>query len=136
MTTASPTATPPPDKSAKAGTPSTPSSAPTSTGDGYTDLVARKPDGTLWLYSNNIERDNGVPYSYASSRQIGQSWDAFDTIIGADVTGDGYTDLVARKPDGTLWLYSNNIVRDNGVPYSYASSRQIGQSWDVFDTII
>ncbi|WP_162561479.1 CHAP domain-containing protein, partial [Salinispora mooreana] len=86
------------------------------TGDGYHDLVAREDDGTLMLYSNNIERDNGVPYSTPSSRQIGQGWDAFDTVVNADVTGDGYTDLVARKPDGTLWLYSNNIERDNGVP--------------------
>ncbi|WP_238324014.1 FG-GAP repeat domain-containing protein, partial [Salinispora pacifica] len=106
------------------------------TGDGYHDLVAREDDGTLMLYSNNIVRDNGVPYSTPSSRQIGQGWDAFDTVVNADVTGDGYTDLVARKPDGTLWLYSNNIVRDNGVPYSYASSRQIGQGWNAFDTII
>jgi hypothetical protein len=105
------------------------------TGDGYSDLVARKPDGTLWLYSNNIERDNGVPYSSASSRQIGQGWNAFDTIIGADVTGDGYTDLVGRKPDGTLWLYSNNIERDNGTPFSSASARQIGNGWGAFDSI-
>jgi hypothetical protein len=104
------------------------------TGDGYTDLVARKTDGTLWLYSNNIERDNGVPYSSSSSRQIGSGWNAFDTIIGADVTGDGYTDLVARKTDGTLWLYANNIVRDNGVPYNVG--RQIGSGWGGFNAVV
>ncbi|WP_249999015.1 CHAP domain-containing protein [Actinoplanes sp. M2I2] len=104
------------------------------TGDGYTDLVARKTDGTLWLYANNIERDNGDPYSVG--RQIGHGWNGFDKLVGADVTGDGFTDLVARKPDGTLWLYPNNIVRDNGMPYS-GGSKQIGFSgWNAFDTLI
>jgi len=54
--------------------------------------------------------------------------------IGADVTGDGFTDLVARKADGTLWLYANNYVRDNGDAYSAA--RQIGSSWDIFNKIV
>ncbi|MCP2328379.1 hypothetical protein HDA40_006886 [Hamadaea flava] len=104
------------------------------TGDGYTDLVGRKPDGTLWLYSNNIERDNGDPYSGTGSK-IGTGWGGFNQIIGADVTGDGYTDLVGRKPDGTLWLYSNNIERDNGDPYSGTGSK-IGTGWGEFNQII
>ena len=102
------------------------------TGDGYTDLVARKTDGTLWLYPNNIERDNGKPYN--TGTEIGHGWNGYDKLIGADVTGDGYTDLVARRPDGTLWLYANNIVRDNGKPYSAAT--QIGFSgWNFPDLI-
>ncbi|WP_018252759.1 FG-GAP repeat domain-containing protein [Salinispora mooreana] len=104
------------------------------TGDGYTDLVGRKTDGTLLLYANNIERDNGVPFS--ASQQIGHGWDGFDMIVGADVTGDGYTDLVGRKTDGTLWLYPNNIERDNGVPFSSPDSREIGHGWDGFNSII
>jgi hypothetical protein len=102
------------------------------TGDGYTDLLATKPDGTMWLYPNNIERDNGVPYS--DNRQVGSGWTGFDQLTGADVTGDGFTDLVARKADGTLWLYPNNIVRDNGRPYS--ENRQIGSGWNGFDRIL
>ncbi|NML77580.1 VCBS repeat-containing protein, partial [Streptomyces sp. R302] len=95
------------------------------TGDGFTDLVALKPDGTMWLYANNYLRDNGVPYG--SGRQIGHGWNNFDRIIAADATGDGFTDLVALKPDGTMWLYANNYLRDNGVPYG--SGRQIGHGW-------
>ncbi|GAA3344935.1 hypothetical protein GCM10020358_50100 [Amorphoplanes nipponensis] len=102
------------------------------TGDGYTDLVATKPDGSLWLYGNNIVRDNGTPFN--ASRQIGTGWNNLNRITGADVTGDGYTDLVATKPDGSLWLYANNIVRDDGVPYN--SSRQIGAGWNAFDRVI
>ncbi|MFV0131689.1 tachylectin-related carbohydrate-binding protein [Streptomyces sp. HMX87] len=102
------------------------------TGDGFTDLVALKPDGTMWLYSNNFIRDDGKPYS--SSRQIGHGWNNYDRIIAADATGDGFTDLVALKPDGTMWLYSNNFIRDDGKPYS--SSRQIGHGWNNFNRII
>ncbi|MBQ1028358.1 hypothetical protein KBX00_28830, partial [Micromonospora sp. C95] len=101
---------------------------------GFTDLVARKPDGTLLLYSNNFVRDDGIPYSQPP-RQIGSGWNNLDTIIGADVTGDGFTDLVARKPDGTLLLYSNNFVRDDGIPYSQPP-RQIGSGWNNFNSII
>ncbi|QNP74757.1 hypothetical protein IAG44_38455 [Streptomyces roseirectus] len=102
------------------------------TGDGFTDLVALKPDGTMWLYSNNFVRDDGIPYG--SNRQIGHGWNIYDRIIAADATGDGFTDLAALKPDGTMWLYSNNFVRDDGVPYG--SSRQIGHGWNIFDRII
>ncbi|BCB82850.1 hypothetical protein Psuf_001630 [Phytohabitans suffuscus] len=102
------------------------------TGDGYADLVAWRPDGTMWLYSNNFNRDNGRPYS--DVRQIGSGWNAFNRIIAADATGDGYTDLVAWKPDGTMWLYSNNFNRDNGHPYS--DVRQIGSGWNGYNRIV
>ncbi|GLY97931.1 hypothetical protein [Actinoplanes sp. NBRC 103695] len=101
------------------------------TGDRFTDMVATKPDGTMWLYSNNIVRDDGRPYS--AVRQIGTGWENFDRIVGADVTGDGFADLVATKADGTMWLYSNNIVRDDGRPYS--AVRQIGHGWDGLDRL-
>ncbi|MBM0235587.1 hypothetical protein JNW91_29745, partial [Micromonospora sp. STR1_7] len=97
-------------------------------------LVTRKTDGTLWLYANNIVRDNGTPYSSSSARQIGSNWNGFDTLVGADVTGDGYTDLVGRKTDGTLLLFPNNIERDNGVPFS--GNQQIGSGWGGFNGII
>ncbi|MEV4537745.1 FG-GAP-like repeat-containing protein [Asanoa sp. NPDC049518] len=106
------------------------------TGDGFTDLVGRTTDGSLWLYPNNFVRDDGIPYSSSSARQIGSGWGNFNRIIGADVTGDGFTDLVGRKADGSLWLYPNNYVRDGGVPYSSSSARQIGSGWNNFDTII
>ncbi|GAA5204824.1 hypothetical protein GCM10023323_09440 [Streptomyces thinghirensis] len=94
--------------------------------------MALKPDGTMWLYSNNFVRDDGDPYG--SVRQIGHGWNNYNRIIAADATGDGYTDLVALKPDGTLWLYSNNFVRDDGDPYG--DVRQIGHGWNNYNRII
>ncbi|MEU4217933.1 FG-GAP-like repeat-containing protein, partial [Actinoplanes sp. NPDC026623] len=104
------------------------------TGDGFRDLLGVKADGTMWLYSNNIVRDEGD--AYTASRQVGSGWNNYVQIIPADVTGDGFTDLVGVKADGTMWLYSNNIVRDNGTPYSSASSRQIGSGWGNFSKIM
>lgn len=101
------------------------------TGDGYRDVVAMKPDGTLWLYANNFVRDNGD--AYTGSRQIGSGWNMFTKIIPADVTGDGFTDLIGMKADGSMWLFANNFVRDNGD--AYTGSRQIGTGWNSFNHV-
>jgi GH25 family lysozyme M1 (1,4-beta-N-acetylmuramidase) len=97
------------------------------TGDGRADLIARKPDGTLWLYANG--GSNTAPYGTAS--QIGSAWQQFGWFLTGDVTGDGRADVVAAKPDGTLWLYANG--GSNTAPYSTAS--QIGSSWQQFRTV-
>ncbi|MFE9201937.1 hypothetical protein, partial [Micromonospora sp. NPDC007230] len=102
------------------------------TGDGFTDLLGVKADGTMWLYSNNFVRDNGMPYG--DVRQVGSGWNNFASIIPADATGDGFTDLLGVKADGTMWLYSNNFVRDNGKPYG--DVRQVGSGWNNFASII
>jgi hypothetical protein len=102
------------------------------TGDGFSDLVGVKADGTMWLFSNNFVRDGGTPYT--DVRQIGSGWNNYSKIIAADVTGDGFTDLVGVKADGTMWLFSNNIVRDGGTPYT--DVRQIGSGWNNYTNIL
>ncbi|WP_290862641.1 FG-GAP-like repeat-containing protein [Hamadaea sp.] len=106
------------------------------TGDGYTDLVGRKPDGTLWLHSNNIVRDDGDPFYGSEPKKIGTGWGGYNLIVGADVTGDGFTDLVARKSDGSLWLHSNNIIRDNGDPFYGSEPKKIGHGWGGYNLIV
>ena len=98
------------------------------TGDGRSDLVARRPDGTLWLYING--GSNSAPYGTGS--QIGVGWQQFSWVLGGDVTGDGRADIVAERPDGTLWLYING--GSNTAPYGTGS--QIGVSWQQFDRIM
>lgn len=41
---------------------------------------------------------------------------------------------MGRKPNGTIWLYANNILRDNGRPY--AQGEQIGHGWNAFNIIM
>jgi len=98
------------------------------TGDGRADLVAARPDGTLWLYTNG--GSNTSPYSNATL--IGTSWNQFTFVIGGDVTGDGRADVVAARPDGTLWLYTNG--GSNTSPYS--TSTLIGTGWEAFNRIL
>jgi hypothetical protein len=98
------------------------------TGDARADIVAVKPDGTLWLYVNG--GNNSAPYG--SGIQIGVSWQQFTSIVSADVTGDARADMVAVKPDGTLWLYTNG--GNNSAPYS--TGTQIGSGWQQFTTIV
>jgi GH25 family lysozyme M1 (1,4-beta-N-acetylmuramidase) len=97
------------------------------TGDGRADMVARKADGTLALYTNG--GSNTAPYS--SGIQIGTGWQPFSWFLAGDVTGDGRADVVAAKPDGTLSLYTNG--GSNTAPYS--SGIQIGSGWQNFRNV-
>ena len=98
-------------------------------GDGRADLIARKPDGTLWYYGNG--GSNSDPFN-GSGTQIGSSFDLFDTMNAADLSGDGSADMFARKPDGTLWYYPNNhATNPGGVPFA-GSGIQIGHGFQSF----
>jgi hypothetical protein len=97
------------------------------TGDGRADLIARKPDGTLWLYTNG--GSDTAPYSTGS--QIGTSWQQFTWFLAGEVTGDGRADIVATRADGTLWLYTNG--GSDTAPYS--TGIEIGMEWQQFSHV-
>ncbi|MFI5836119.1 FG-GAP-like repeat-containing protein, partial [Micromonospora sp. NPDC051300] len=102
------------------------------TGDGFVDLLGVKSDGTMWLFSNNFNRDGG--YAYGDVRQVGSGWSNYARIVSGDVNGDGFTDLLGVKSDGTMWLFSNNFVRDGGVPFG--DVRQVGSGWSNYARIV
>ncbi|MFF4625293.1 FG-GAP repeat domain-containing protein [Nonomuraea jabiensis] len=106
------------------------------TGDGYTDLLAVDSSGKMMLYSNNIVRDDGQPFTGSSPREVAHGWPSSTRIIPADVTGDGFADLLAVDSSGKMMLYSNNIVRDDGQPYTGSSPREVGHAWGVFPRIL
>src|SRR5262249_49091965 len=68
------------------------------------DIIARRPsDGSLWLY-------NGTGTGWFDSPiMIGSTgWNSFlDIFSSGDYTGDTKPDVIASKPDGTLWRYTN-----------------------------
>ncbi|WP_433862320.1 GH25 family lysozyme [Streptomyces sp. L7] len=105
-------------------------------GDGKPDVLARKPDGTLWFYAGTGASGSGA---FAAGVQIGSGWGVFDSIIAAgDVNGDGKPDLLARKPDGTLWLYPGTgaVGTLSASNPGLGTGIQIGAGWDAFTDII
>lgn len=89
-------------------------------GDGKLDIIARTAAGDLMLY-----RGNGVGgWSSGSGTRIGNGWGSMTALFYAgDFNGDGKGDLMARRPDGTLWLYPTNGAG------GWGAARQIGNGW-------
>ena len=95
-------------------------------GDAAGDVLARKPDGTLWLYAGT-----GTG-SFRAGVRIGLGWQVFEEIVRrATSPATGQADVLARKPDGTLWLYAGN-----GRGGWAAAGRRIGLGWQVFDRVL
>ena len=93
--------------------------------DGRPDLLARRSDGTLWLYPTTT---TGV----APGRKIGAGWHIFTTVLSpGDFTGDGLSDVVAKRTDGRLYLYAGN-----GRGGFAGAGKVIGNGWSIFDTVL
>ncbi|MEV6201509.1 VCBS repeat-containing protein [Streptomyces sp. NPDC051771] len=97
--------------------------------DGYMDLLTRDKAGVLWLYKGTG--------SFASARfkarvRVGGGWGTYDRLAGgADLTGDGRADLLARDRAGVLWLYRG--TGDATRPYT--TRAQIGGGWQSYDQL-
>lgn len=101
------------------------------TGDGKADLMARKANGELWMVAGD-----GKGWFPGAWRRIGVGWQMFSQVITpGDVTGDGHADLMARTPEGKLYLY-----RGTGVTTPTASGISSGTvlsvGWQVFNTVL
>ena len=96
------------------------------TGDGHPDIVARDPNGVLWLYPGN--GSNG----FGARIQLATGWQDMTAITGVgDFNGDGYNDIVARDSSGNLWLYPGT-----GSRWSRRARRQIPGSWSSMTSIV
>ncbi|WP_139005411.1 GH25 family lysozyme [Arthrobacter crystallopoietes] len=97
--------------------------------DGDNDLLAVRPDGSVWLYAAPGDGGHG-PRS-----QIASGWEAYNHLTAAgDYNGDGTGDVVARKPDGTLWFLPGKSTYSSGW---FAAERKIGNGgWNMFRSII
>jgi len=95
-------------------------------GDRLADIVAVKPVGSMYYYP----ADTTATHPYSTPIVIGASgWQNFDRVMLADVTGDGLADIVATKPDGTLWLFQADTDSNATHPYGDIAARQIGTGW-------
>lgn len=90
-------------------------------GDTRGDIIARKKDGTLWLYPSN-----GAG-GFGSSKKIGNGWGAMTAVFSpGDFDGSGKPDVLARRSDGTLVLY-----RGTGTG-AFGSPVVVGNGWGKF----
>jgi hypothetical protein len=90
--------------------------------NGAPDLIVRRTDGALLLY-----RGDGHGGFAGGGQVIATGWNAFSSITGVgDWDGDGAPDLLARKTDGTMWLYPGDGAG------GFLTARQIGTGWGSF----
>jgi FG-GAP-like repeat len=96
-------------------------------GDGHADLLAARPDGTLWL-----SHATGTGVSFGAGTQVGIGWHAFIAVALADVSGDGHPDMLAVLPDGTMWRYAGT----GSLAAPFQPGQQIGIGWQAYDQVV
>jgi len=85
------------------------------TGDGRPDLIARDPAagsgagaGELWIYPHS-GASSGNPWTVERT-WAGGGWNLAEQLLAADLTGDGYVDLLALDAEGELWIYPHSTA--------------------------
>ncbi|MEU3648673.1 VCBS repeat-containing protein [Lentzea sp. NPDC034063] len=98
------------------------------TGDGYADLVGVEGD-SLVVYANGaLVNPGGKPYGGVTWRYDG-AWSAVSHLAIADVTGDGFGDLVAVERSGALVVYANGSKVNPGNKPFGGETWRMGTGW-------
>jgi peptidoglycan/xylan/chitin deacetylase (PgdA/CDA1 family) len=94
-------------------------------GDQLGDVLATRPDGSLWAYLGN-----GAS-GWRSAVPVGTGWQGVDAMTSAgDFAGNGHPALLYRqRADGSLRMYTTTGAG------GWGASRQIGTAWDVCSAI-
>ncbi|OLF17429.1 FG-GAP repeat domain-containing protein, partial [Actinophytocola xanthii] len=76
------------------------------TGDGRRDLIGRTASGDLLMYphSGSVNGES----TWWNPTKVSHGWGGMTAILLADVTGDGWSDLVGRTQSGDLLLYPHS----------------------------
>ncbi|MEU9699321.1 VCBS repeat-containing protein [Streptomyces sp. NPDC047981] len=99
--------------------------------DGHMDLLARDKAGVLWLYQGTGTLTSGARFK--TRVKVGGGWGIYNQLAaGADLTGDGRADLLARDTSGTLWLY-----KGTGNPTTpYTAHTKVGGGWNAYNQLV
>jgi hypothetical protein len=90
--------------------------------DFRSDLLARRPDGTLTLHRSVND---------VTGRAVAAGWHVMDTVVApGDFSGDQQGDVLTRRSDGSIWLYAGN--GQGGL----AAGKRLSTAWGVFDQIL
>ena len=94
-------------------------------GDQFGDVLATRPDGSLYAYlGNGVGGWRGQP-------PVGSGWQIADAMFFAgDFSGNGHPALLYRmKTDGSLWMWTTNGAG------GWGTTRQIGTGWNICSAI-
>jgi GH25 family lysozyme M1 (1,4-beta-N-acetylmuramidase) len=97
------------------------------------DLLATKPDGSLWYYSGT-----GTGGVSGGGTQVGSGWNMFSQVVGAgDLNGDGKPDILGVTPSGDLYFYAGTGTTGSGSnPSGLIGGVRVGTGWNMFSQII
>lgn len=115
-------------------------------GDGHADILARDAAGGMTLFPGNGTGGIGAAV------QVGSGWSVITAFVGpgevsgyvaptipvaagggpgtGDLSGDGFSDVLARDTTGDLYLYAGNGRSDWLLPRT-----RVGAGWNVFNSI-
>ncbi|WP_369383877.1 FG-GAP repeat domain-containing protein [Streptomyces sp. cg36] len=90
-------------------------------GDGIADVLARTPGGDLYFYAGT--GNTAAPLK--GRVKLGGGWDTYNQLFSMDdANGDGYADIFARTPGGTVYLY---LADGKG---NFQPRKQWGTRWE------
>ncbi|CAL9441758.1 FG-GAP repeat domain-containing protein [Streptomyces sp. enrichment culture] len=99
------------------------------TGDRLVDVLARTPDGELYLYAGTGSQ--AAPFK--ARVKVGSGWHIYDQLVGThDVNGDGVGDLYARTPNGDLYFYAGS----GNAAAPLKARVKVGTSWHTYNQLI
>jgi peptidoglycan/xylan/chitin deacetylase (PgdA/CDA1 family) len=93
-------------------------------GDQLGDVLATRPDGSLWSYLGN-----GAG-GWLAQPQVGDGWQIADQMFFAgDFSGNGHPALLYRKSaDGSLWMWTTDGAG------GWSTNQQVGTGWNICST--
>ncbi|MGW1765105.1 FG-GAP repeat domain-containing protein [Streptomyces sp. NPDC002073] len=99
-------------------------------GDGRPDLLARDTTGRLFLYKGT--GTSTAPF--AAREQIASNWNIYDAlVVPGDINGDSKGDVLARLPDGVMYLYTST---GNAGTATFAPRVKFGTGWNIYKSMI
>lgn len=95
--------------------------------DGYQDLIARDPSGTLWLYPGDANHDLTTPrIAFASN------WGGLVFAGVRDWNGNGKPDIIGKDATGNLFAYPSTGTGSGASATGFGSAAPIGNGWGTF----
>ncbi|MFG2340508.1 FG-GAP repeat domain-containing protein [Streptomyces yangpuensis] len=99
-------------------------------GDGRPDLLARDTSGRLFLFKGT--GTSTAPF--AAREQVATGWGVYDMlVVPGDIDGDSKGDVLARLPDGVMYLYTST---GNAGTATFTAREKFGTGWNIYKNML